>query len=146
MGGDCGCSAVSTDHPAQRRVLRIALGLNAAMFVVGMIAGLTARSSGLIADALDMLADASAYAIALIAIGGGPTFKSDAGLVSGSLVLLLGVGVLIHIARRTIEGSEPIGLIVMATATVSLGVNLSVLRVLSRFRQDEAHLRAVDPG
>jgi len=54
---------------AQQRVLQIALALNATMFIVGVVAGLVGQSSSLIADALDMLADASAYAIALGAIG-----------------------------------------------------------------------------
>jgi Co/Zn/Cd efflux system component len=40
------------------------------MFVVGMAAGLLAQSSGLMADALDMLTDATAYALALMAVTG----------------------------------------------------------------------------
>jgi hypothetical protein len=63
---DCGCEA-KTDSPAQRKVLSIALGLNATMFVVGLVAGLIGQSSGLIADSLDMFADAVAYGIALSA-------------------------------------------------------------------------------
>jgi len=50
---DCGCKA-KTDSPAQRRVLSIALRLNAAMFAIGLVAGLIAQSSGLLADSLDM--------------------------------------------------------------------------------------------
>lgn len=43
----------------ERGVLRRALGLNAAMFVVGLAAGLAADSLGLVADSLDMLAIAA---------------------------------------------------------------------------------------
>jgi len=42
---DCGCEA-QTDSPAQRRVLSIALALNATMFAVGLVAGLIAQSTG----------------------------------------------------------------------------------------------------
>lgn len=71
-------------------MLRIALVLNLAMFVAGTAAGLIAQSSSLLADALDMLADASAYGIALMAIRRGAEFKARASLLTGTLLLLLG--------------------------------------------------------
>ena len=88
----CGChSDQSAERVAQRRVLQIALALNATMFIVGVVAGLVGQSSSLIADALDMLADASAYAIALGALGRSARFKAGAATLSGSLLLLLAV-------------------------------------------------------
>ena len=75
----------------QRRTLRIALALNVTMFVVGIVAGIFGQSSGLIADALDMLADASAYAIALMAIERSGLFKARAADLSGTILLILGV-------------------------------------------------------
>ena len=53
---DCGCQHGALDH-ARRRALAIALGLNAMMLMVGIVAGWLAHSSGLMADALAMLAD-----------------------------------------------------------------------------------------
>ena len=53
------------------------------MFIVGVTAGVIARSSGLIADGLDMLADATAYAIALAAVGRTGLFKADAFSAAG---------------------------------------------------------------
>ncbi len=74
---DCGCEFTS-QTAAERRSLRIALALNATMFVVGLVAGVVAESTGLIADSLDMLADALAYAIGLIAISRSALFKTRA--------------------------------------------------------------------
>jgi len=125
-----------------RRVLRIALALNAAMFVIGILAGMLAQSTGLIADALDMLADASAYGIALVAVGRTDRFKSGAAAVSGTVLLLLGLGVLLDVARRAFLGSAPEGLAMIGIAAISLAVNASVLRMLGRFRSGEVHLRA----
>ena len=48
---ECGCHAEASNE-AERRILRLALGLNATMFVVGIVAGLIAQSMGLIADSL----------------------------------------------------------------------------------------------
>jgi Co/Zn/Cd efflux system component len=116
--------------------------LNATMFVVGIVAGLIGQSSSLIADALDMLADASAYAIALSALGRGARFKAGAATLSGSLLLLLGVVVLLDVGRRWFLGSAPESQVMMAVAFVSLLVNATVLRMLGRYREKEVHLRA----
>ena len=138
----CGHSDECTETEAQRRVLRIALVLNATMFIVGLVAGLLGQSSSLIADALDMLADASAYAIALGAIGRSTRFKAGAATLSGSLLLVLGVLVLLDAGRRARFGSEPESLVMMAVAFLSFLVNASVLRMLGRYREGEVHLRA----
>ena len=138
---DCGCEA-STDTAPQRRVLALALALNAAMFVIGLTVGLWAQSTGLIADALDMLADALAFGIALAAIHRGTAFKTRAAAVNGWLLLLLGLGILADTARRAIFGSHPEGLPMLAVATLSLAVNAGVLTMLARYRRDEVHLRA----
>lgn len=139
----CGChSDQSVETEAQRRVLRIAFALNGTMFVVGLVAGLLGQSSSLIADSLDMLADASAYAIALGAVGRSTRFKAGAATLSGSLLLLLGVVVLVDVGRRALLGSQPESLVMMAVAFVSFLVNANVLRMLGRYREGEVHLRA----
>jgi cation diffusion facilitator family transporter len=138
---DCGCHVEQAQTARERRTLLIALTLNAAMFVVGLTAGIVGHSSGLLADALDMLADACAYAIALLAIGRTFDFKRRAAFTSGVILPVLGVTVIIDAMRRALLGSEPQGWIMVAAATLSLAVNMSVLRMLSRFRRGEVHLR-----
>ena len=139
---DCGCEApeVKTEH--ERRVLYIALGLNAAMAVIGALAGWIAQSTGLLADALDMLADATAYTIALLAIGRSALFKIRAATLSGGILLVLGVAVLFEVGRRVIYGAEPLSEWMIATALLSLAVNLTVLRLLAPMKSGEVHLRA----
>jgi cation diffusion facilitator family transporter len=139
---DCDCRQTSAETTAERRTLTFALVLNATMFVVGMVAGLAAESTGLIADALDMLSDATAYGIGLVAVGRTRRFKSGAATLSGSLLMLLGLLLLADIVRRAIVGSAPEGQWMMGIACVSLVVNTVVLKLLSRFRKGEVHLRA----
>ena len=138
----CECSNVSVQSEGERATLRIALGLNAAMFVIGTAAGLWAQSSGLMADALDMLADASAYALALLAVSNGAVFKRNTARWSRSLLLVLGVGIVLDVVRRGFIGSEPLGPAMMAFSLASLAVNVTVLRMLDKFRHGEVHLRA----
>ncbi|MFZ2236071.1 MAG: cation transporter, partial [Dokdonella sp.] len=139
---ECGCHDVEANTAADRRVLWIALVLNLAMAVVGGIAGWIGESTGLLADALDMLSDSTAYAIALAAIGRAARFKANAAMLSGSVLLVLGLGVLAEAGRRAMVGSEPASGLMMAVATLSLIVNMSVLRLLRRFRTGDVHLRA----
>ena len=139
---DCGCEAPEVKTARERRILRIALVLNAAMAVVGGLAGWVAQSTGLLADALDMLSDATAYAIALMAIGRSALFKVRAATLSGGILLVLGVGVLVEVGRRLIYGAEPLSEWMIGVALLSLVVNLTVLRLLAPMKSGEVHLRA----
>ena len=126
----------------ERSVLRIALMLNGAMFVIGLAAGLVAGSVGLIADSLDMLADALAYGLSLAAIGRSTHFKARLARTSGILLLALGLGVGFEALRRAFGVEQPDSLIMAITALLSLIVNVTVMRLLARYRRGEVHLRA----
>ena len=138
----CQCAGQSAKSGAERRTLRVAFALNVTMSVVGALGGIWAQSTGVLADALDMLADGCAYGIALMAVTRGIDFKKNAARVSGSVLLLLGLGILAEVIRRWIAGSEPQGALMMAFSVASLLVNISVLRMLGKFRHGEVHLRA----
>ena len=139
---DSGCQAPEVRTPEERRVLRIALVLNAAMAVIGGLAGWIGQSTGLLADALDMLADAAAYSIALLAIGRTALFKTRAATLSGTILLVLGVGILFEVGRRLLYGADPVSEWMIGTALLSLAVNLTVLRLLAPMKSGEVHLRA----
>jgi cation diffusion facilitator family transporter len=139
---DCGCHVEPTQDAGQRRTLVIALALNAAMAVVGFVVGWLAQSTGVLADALDMLSDAAAYAIGLVAIGRSVTFKVRASQFTGAVLLVLGVGVLIEVVRRSLYGSEPVSAFMLGAALLSLVVNVTVLRLLQPYSAGEIHMRA----
>lgn len=138
---DCGCKAEVTSVEAGK-TLRLALALNATMFIVEFIGGIIGESSGLIADSLDMLADASAYGIAIAAVSRGARFKVRAATISGAILFLLGLGACVAVIARALTGSEPESLVMAALATPALIVNTIVLRLLSKHRHGEVHLRA----
>lgn len=139
---DCGCSSAKADTSAERLVLRIALALNAVMFVAETTAGLVAHSTGLIADGLDMLADAVAYAIALAAVTRGARFKANAAMTSGTILLLLGLGLLVEVGRRYFGTEQPDGILMVVVGLVALAVNATVLRMIGKQNRDEVHIRA----
>ena len=138
----CECSEVSAKTGAERTTVRVAFILNATMFVAGLAAGYIAQSTGMMADALDMGTDAVAYALALMAITRSATFKRNTARWSGVVLIVLGAGIVVDVIRRSIYGSEPLGLAMMAYSAVSFAVNLYVLMLLSEYRRGEVHLRA----
>ncbi len=136
-----GTSVDSTTE--ERRALVIALAINAVFFCAEMAAGIFAGSMGLVADSLDMLADASVYALSLIAVGGSALRKRRLAAGSGYMQLALAFGGLIEVARRFITGETPPDVFVMIViATLALGGNVVTLLVLKRARSPEAHFQA----
>lgn len=139
---DCGCSPPPLETLAQKRALWIALALNAIMFCVEVSGGLIIDSASLIADGLDMLSDAAVYALALVAIARTKRFKAYAALISGYCLLFLGFALLMEVVRRFFEEGSPEGPWMVAVASLALVVNMVVLRLLSKHRDGEVHLRA----
>lgn len=141
----CGCSCgegLRAQSAAERRVLWIVLVLNAAMFVIEGIAGWLAQSTGLLADALDMFADAAVYGVALWAVGRHALHKASAARLSGWLQLSLGIMVLLDVLRRAVFGSTPEPPVIGVVGLMALAVNVTALLLLRKHREGEIHMRA----
>lgn len=138
---ECGCD-IDIKNRQQRQVLVQLLLINGAMFVAEIIAGIIGDSTALIADSLDMLADATVYAVGLYAVGRSLAAKAKAARLSGIFQVLLGLGVLFDIVRRFIVGSEPESLLMMAVGLVALIANTICLMLIYKHRQGEVHMRA----
>ncbi|MDH5301801.1 MAG: cation transporter [Gammaproteobacteria bacterium] len=137
----CGCE-VEVKPGEQSRVLWWLLAINGVMFVVELGVGLWADSSGLVADSLDMLADAAVYGVALYAVAQSARHKASAAMLSGVLQILLAMGVLLDVLRRFWVGSEPVSEVMMLMASVALMANLVCLRLIHKHRHGEVHMRA----
>ena len=137
----CGCGSAKSAS-LERRTLSMLLGINGAMFVGEAIIGWMSESTGLLADSLDMLADALVYTIALIAVGRSTRLQSSAATASGVLQIALGLGVLFEVGRRYLYGSEPVSVAMMATGAVALVANVACLAILAKHRNGGAHMRA----
>lgn len=138
----CGCGDADETAALERRVLWTLLIINGVMFVVEAVAGWIGQSTGLMADSLDMLADAAVYGVGLYAVGRPLIVKARAASVSGILQMLLGVGVLLDVGRRFLLGSEPIGALMIGVGLVALAANVACLVLISRHRSGGVHMRA----
>lgn len=141
MMSGCGCE-VEINDKSERRVLITLLLINGVMFGVELTIGWWAQSTALIADALDMLADAMVYSVGLYAVGKSLLVKSHAARLSGSLQVLLGLLVLADILRRVIVGSEPVSILMLGMGFVALIANITCVVLIAKHREGEVHMRA----
>lgn len=126
----------------QARVLKIVLAVNAIMFVLEFGAGLRARSSALMADSLDMLGDAAAYAVTLYVLDRGPRWRAAAALFKGLLILAFGLGVLAEAAAKIPAELVPRADWIGGVGFLALAANLSCMALLFRHRGDDLNMRS----
>jgi hypothetical protein len=126
----------------ERRTLLLLLLINATMFVVEMVTGWIGDSMGLIADALDMLADAFVYGVALWAVGSSARRKVRAATASGVIQLALAFWAAIEVLRRFFEGSDPVSSLMIGVSTIALAANAACVWLLRKHRHGEIHMRA----
>jgi Co/Zn/Cd efflux system component len=129
--------------PRWRRVLWIALVVNASMFVAELAAGEFADSRSLQADALDFFGDAANYAISLGVAGLALAWRSRATLVKGITLVLLGAYVMTAAGLAVVHGASPQPVIMGAVAVAALIANIAVALMLYRFREGDANMRSV---
>jgi len=132
----------TTNSSAEKQVLIWLLAINATMFVIELGAGWWAHSAGLVADAMDMFADAAVYAVALYAVGRAARHQLSAAKLAGGLQMLLAFAALAETARHIIMGSTPAGMAMAGFATLALIANVACLLLIFRQRHGGVHMRA----
>lgn len=145
-GGCCGGSqdnAQKLDDRGWRRVLWIALAINAAMFAVEMVAGVTAGSASLKADALDFLGDAANYAISLGVAGMALVWRARAALAKGLSIFVFGLWVMGSTVWMAMQGAVPRAETMGVVGVLALIANLTCAVMLWRHRTGDANRRSV---
>lgn len=138
---DCG-SELEEAAELERKTLWTLIAINGAMFLAEALAGWWGESTGLLADSLDMLADASVYGIAVYAVGQSRRLQANAATASGVLQITLGLGVLLEVVRRFLYGSDPVSTLMMAVGALALVANVSCLMLIAKHREGGVHMRA----
>jgi cation diffusion facilitator family transporter len=138
---ECGCGAEQADK-LEKKTLILLLAINALMFAVELGLGWLAQSTGLLADSLDMFADAAVFGLSLFAVGKGALHQAKAAQLSGILQVLLGLGVLFEVLRRLTFGSEPQSILIMSVGAVALLANIVCLVLISKHKEGGVHMRA----
>lgn len=129
--------------PLYRRILIIALVLNALMFVVEVVAGSTAGSNALLADALDFLGDAANYGISLYVLGQVLRWRARAALLKGITMGLFGLWVLGRSVQDIWSGVPPQAMTMGVVGILALLVNVGVALLLYRYRSGDSNMESV---
>ncbi|HET8864853.1 MAG TPA: cation transporter [Gracilimonas sp.] len=132
-----------SDEKTEKKILRWVLGINLTFFVVEMTGGWIANSMGLIADSLDMLADASVYGLSLFVVGTTAARKKKVAKISGYLQMGLAFLGFIEVIRRFLTSSEiPEFQWMIIIASVALAANMVTLWLINKAKSREAHMQA----
>lgn len=134
--------SVKTMDKKEAAILKWLLAINATMFAVELFVGWFAQSTALIADSLDMFADAAVYGLALYAVGQSVRMKLQVAHLSGWIQVILALGALSEVFRRFIFGSEPVSTLMMIFGLVALIANIICLMLISKNKEGGVHMKA----
>lgn len=127
----------------QKKMLITVLVINAAFFVIEMFTGLLSHSMGLVADSLDMLADAFVYGISLFAVGKAVHTKKNVAKIAGYFQITLALIGFAEVVRRFISGEIlPDFRVMIAVSVLALAANTACLYLLQKTKSKEAHMQA----
>jgi Co/Zn/Cd efflux system component len=138
----CGSETAKAD-PRWRRVLWVALIVNAVMFLVEMAAGAASDSRALQADALDFLGDAANYAVSLVVVGAALAWRARAALLKSLFMLGFAAWVLGSAVLAFVNGTAPDPKMMGIIGALALAANVGVALLLYRYRMGDANMRSV---
>ena len=126
-----------------RRVLWIALIVNVVMFLVEVVAGWSAGSLSLLADAVDFVGDAINYAVSLAVLASALAWRARAAVLKAVSMMGFGLYVLGAAVWSVWNGEVPQAGTMGAVAVAALLANVGVAWLLYAFRDGDANMRSV---
>jgi Co/Zn/Cd efflux system component len=150
MSAHCNDHGHSHDHasaahasPRYRRVLWIALIVNAAMFLVELMAGFSSGSVSLLADAIDFFGDAANYGVSLAVLTMALAWRARAAFVKGLCMLGFGLFVIGKALWAARTGAPPEAVTMGLISLLALAANVGVAAMLYAWREGDANMRSV---
>lgn len=129
--------------PGYRRVLWIALAVNALMFLLEVGGGVASGSVSLLADAIDFFGDAVNYGLSLAVLSMGVALRARAAMFKAATMILFGVAVLARAAWAASQGVPPQPLTMGVIGALALAANVGVALLLYAYREGDANMRSV---
>lgn len=136
-------SSINEDHTKEKKLLWTVLLINFSFFILEIITGFFSGSMGLVADSLDMLADAIVYSLSLYAVGHIATKKKRVAKISGYFQIALAFFGMAEVIRRFLGFEEVPGFQTMITISLfALIGNAVSLYLLQKSKSKEVHMQA----
>jgi len=137
------CCEVPIANPNLKKVLWIALFLNALMFFVELAYGWYAESASLKADAVDFLGDSINYGLSLFVLGSALKIRARASIFKALTMAIFGVGIIVNSTINFFVGSSPHATTISTIGLIALIVNVGVALLLYRFRKGDSNIKSV---
>lgn len=126
-----------------RKILWIALIVNAALFAIEIAAGLQAGSLSLLADAIDFAGDATNYAVSLAVLASALAWRARAAILKAVSMMAFGLFILGRALWSLWHGTVPEAMTMGMVAVLALAANLGVAWLLYAYREGDANMRSV---
>jgi cation diffusion facilitator family transporter len=126
-----------------RKILWVALLINALMFVVEIGAGFKAGSLSLLADGIDFAGDALNYGVSLAVLSSVLVWRARAAVLKAFCMMGFGLYVLGAAVASWLNGQVPQAITMGAVGLLALAANLMVAWMLYAFREGDANMRSV---
>ena len=126
-----------------RRVLWIALGINAAMFGIEIFSGWHSGSLSLLADSIDFAGDALNYGVSLAVLSAALAWRARAAVLKALCMMGFGAVILAHSAWSLYTGTVPDATTMGVVGLLALVANVVVAWMLYAFREGDANMRSV---
>lgn len=140
---DVSVPVATHDEDHEKKLLQSVLAINFGFFLLEAVTGFIAQSMGLVADGLDMLADAIVYGLSLYAVGRAMMYKKKIAKISGYFQLTLAIFGLLEVTRRFLGfGETPVFQTMIFISVFALIGNYASLLILQRSKSQEAHMKA----
>ncbi|HCS63200.1 MAG TPA: cation transporter [Cellvibrio sp.] len=132
-----------TPDPKYRRILWIALIVNASMFLIEIIFSLRSGSVALLADAIDFFGDTANYGLSIWVLAMSVQARAKAALIKAASMALFGIGILIHATWNLITGVLPDAQTMSLIGLLALCANVGVGILLFTYRNGDSNMRSV---
>lgn len=135
---------IKKNNTQQRKLLWTVLIINFSFFIIELLTGMLSKSIGLVADSLDMLADAFVYGLSLIVVGSTIIKKKRVSKTAGYFQIILALLGFVEVIRRfTSEKYLPDFSIMITISILSIIANGFCLYLFHKSKnKEEAHMKA----
>jgi Co/Zn/Cd efflux system component len=121
-------------------VLLSVLAINAATFLMMVVASLLSGSSALLSGTLDNFGDALTYGLSFAVVGASATAKARVAFFKGFMILCAALAVALQIGWRVLNPEVPAAETMGAAAALNLLANLVCLRLLTPFKSGDLNM------
>lgn len=138
----CDVNITKKANKALKTVLWLVFAINIIMFLVEITAGYIYHSSALMADSLDMLADAFVYGVSILVLSKSDKIKAQVSLVKGFVMTLLALYVVYELIVRILYPTLPDGQAITIVGIIALTANAVSFSLLNKYKDGDINMRS----